>query len=124
MRGSLFVLAFAGTLIVAALLIPEARAARAAAAGIPVAQAGRRAVDPAKEKRLEWFRAAKYGLFIHWGLYAVPAGEWKGQPSLGLGEWIMFRSRIPVREYETLASRFNPVRYNADEWVKLAKDAG
>ena len=83
MRSWLFVTAFAGTLIVAALLIPEARA-RAAGAGIPVAQAGRRAVDPAKEKRLEWFRAAKYGLFIHWGLYAVPAGEWKGQRSLGL----------------------------------------
>src|SRR2546423_13395722 len=70
-----------------------------------------RAVDPAKEKRLEWFREAKYGLFIHWGLYAIPAGEWKGQRSPGLGEWIMFRSRIPVREYETLASRFNPVKY-------------
>src|SRR6478609_6214136 len=80
--------------------------------------------DPAKEKRLEWFREAKYGMFIHWGLYAIPAGEWKGQRCLGLGEWIMFRSRIPVREYETLASRFNPVKYNADEWVTLAKDAG
>src|SRR5438128_3468632 len=83
-----------------------------------------RAVDTAREKRLEWFREAKYGLFIHWGLYAIPAGEWNGQRSLGLGEWIMFRSRIPVREYETLASRFNPVRYKADEWVTLAKDAG
>src|SRR5499427_7751442 len=89
----------------------------------PRAQAPR-PPDPAKEKRLEWFREAKYGLFIHWGLYAIPAGEWKGQRSLGLGEWIMFRSRIPVREYETLASRFNPVRYDADQWVKLAKDAG
>src|SRR5216684_1117833 len=87
-------------------------------------RAAARQRDPAKEKRLEWFRDAKYGLFIHWGLYAVPAGEWKGQRSLGLGEWIMFRSRIPLREYETLAPRFNPVRYNADEWVKLAKDAG
>jgi alpha-L-fucosidase len=81
-------------------------------------------VDPARAKRLEWFREAKYGLFIHWGLYAIPAGEWKGQRSPGLGEWIMFRSRIPVREYETLASQFNPVKYKADEWVTLAKDAG
>src|SRR5436190_1380440 len=81
-------------------------------------------VDPAKEARLAWFRDAKYGLFIHWGLYSVPAGEWKGARSLGLGEWIMFRMPIPVKEYEPLAAQFNPVKFNADEWVKLAKDAG
>ncbi|HMF01313.1 MAG TPA: alpha-L-fucosidase, partial [Terriglobia bacterium] len=57
------------------------------------------APDSAKEARLNWFRDAKYGLFIHWGLYAIPAGEWKGRRSLGLGEWIMNRSQIPVREY-------------------------
>src|SRR4051812_12683833 len=82
------------------------------------------APDPAKEKRLEWFREAKYGLFVHWGLYAIPAGQWKGQRSLGLGEWIMNRSRIPVREYEALAARFNPVKFDADAWVQLAQDAG
>jgi alpha-L-fucosidase len=87
----------------------------------PAAQAQ---VDPAKEKRLAWFREAKYGLFIHWGLYAIPAGQWNGKRSLGLGEWVMFRSAVPVKEYEKLAARFNPVRFNADEWVKLAKDAG
>ncbi len=80
--------------------------------------------DPAKEKRLEWFREAKYGLFIHWGLYAIPAGVWKGKPSLGLGEWIMNRAQIPVREYEQLAAQFNPVEFNADAWVQLAQDAG
>jgi alpha-L-fucosidase len=80
--------------------------------------------DPAKEARLAWFRDAKYGLFIHWGLYSIPAGEWKGKRSLGLGEWIMFRTPVPVKEYETLTRQFNPVKFNADEWVKLAKDAG
>src|SRR3954468_18959816 len=87
-------------------------------------QAATPRVDPAKEKRLEWFREAKYGLFIHWGLYALPAGEWNGKRSPGLGEWVMLRSLVPVREYEKLAGRFNPAKFNADEWVKLAKDAG
>jgi alpha-L-fucosidase len=80
--------------------------------------------DPAREKRLEWFRDAKYGLFIHWGLYAIPAGEWNGKRSPGLGEWVMLRSKVPVKEYERLASRFNPVKFDANAWVQLAKDAG
>src|SRR5258707_11738099 len=61
--------------------------------------------DPAKEARLAWFRDAKYGLFIHWGLYSIPAGEWRGRRSLGLGEWIMFRTPVPVKDYEQLASQ-------------------
>jgi alpha-L-fucosidase len=80
--------------------------------------------DPAREQRLAWFREAKYGMFIHWGLYAIPAGEWKGKRSLGLGEWVMYRSQVPVREYEKLATQFNPVKFNADAWVQLAQDAG
>ena len=80
--------------------------------------------DPAKRERLKWFHEAKYGLFIHWGLYAVPAGEWKGKRIPGIGEWIMNRAKIPVREYEGLAKQFNPVKFNADEWVQLARDAG
>ena len=70
--------------------------------------------DPQKEARLAWFREAKYGLFIHWGLYAIPAGEWKGARIPGIGEWIMNRARIPVREYEALAEQFNPVKFDAD----------
>src|SRR5436309_10136604 len=62
--------------------------------------------DPQKEQRLRWFREAKYGLFIHWGLYAIPAGQWQGKRTLGLGEWIMFRAPVPVRQYETLTSQF------------------
>jgi alpha-L-fucosidase len=86
--------------------------------------AARAPVDSAKEARLTWFREAKYGLFIHWGLYAIPAGQWNGKRSLGLGEWVMLRSAVPVKEYERLAARFNPVKFNADEWVKVARDAG
>ena len=80
--------------------------------------------DPQKEARLEWFREAKFGLFIHWGLYAIPAGEWKGERVPGIGEWIMNRAKIPVAEYEKLATQFNPVKFDADAWVQLAQDAG
>lgn len=83
-----------------------------------------RPYDAAREKRLEWFREAKYGMFIHWGLYAIPAGEWKGQRCLGLGEWLMNRCKVPVAEYEQLTKQFNPTKFNPDEWVQLAQDAG
>ena len=75
-------------------------------------------------RRMAWWREAKFGMFIHWGLYAIPAGMWKGKKVPGIGEWIMYRARIPVREYELLAKEFNPVKFNAKEWVKVAKNAG
>ena len=78
----------------------------------------------AQEAKMKWFREAKFGLFIHWGLYCIPAGEWKGQPIAGIGEWIMNRAQIPVKEYEQLASQFNPVKFNAEDWVQMAQDAG
>ena len=76
------------------------------------------------QDRLTWWRDARFGMFIHWGLYSIPAGEWKGQQVPGIGEWIMNRAKIPVKEYEQLASQFNPVKFNADEWVKTAQEAG
>jgi alpha-L-fucosidase len=86
------------------------------------------AQTPAKpmsqDEKMKWFREAKFGLFIHWGLYAIPAGEWKGQPIAGIGEWIMNRAKIPVTEYEQLAKQFNPVKFDAEAWVKMAQDAG
>ena len=92
--------------------------------GAALAAAQPSADEAAREKRLEWWREARFGMFIHWGIYAVPAGEWNGKPITGLGEWIMNRARIPVGEYEKLASQFNPVKFNAEEWVRIAKDAG
>ena len=63
-------------------------------------------------------------MFIHWGLYAVPAGWWEGREVPGIPEWLMYRARVPVAEYEKLAPRFNPVKYDAEEWVSLARRAG
>ncbi|HHE72070.1 MAG TPA: alpha-L-fucosidase [Chloroflexi bacterium] len=80
--------------------------------------------DARNDPRLDWWRDAKFGMFIHWGLYAIPAGIWKGQEIPGIGEWIMYRARIPVAEYEQLAKQFNPVKFDAAEWVSLAKQAG
>jgi alpha-L-fucosidase len=77
-----------------------------------------------EDPRLNWWREARFGMFIHWGLYAIPAGVWQGVKIPGIGEWIQQRARIPVAEYETLAARFNPVKFNAAEWVSLAKRAG
>ncbi len=96
------------------------------AATMSVAAAGVAApdADAQREARLRWFREAKFGMFIHWGLYALPAGEWKGQPFDGIGEWAMFKCRIPIAEYEDLARRFNPVKFDAEAWAQLAQDAG
>ncbi len=80
--------------------------------------------DPWSDPRTEWFREAKFGMFIHWGLYSVPAGKWKDQPSTFLAEWIMKQANIPSSEYEPLAKQFNPVKFNAREWVAVAKAAG
>ncbi|MFT3827173.1 MAG: alpha-L-fucosidase [Chitinophagaceae bacterium] len=82
------------------------------------------AADPERDKRMEWWREARLGMFIHWGVYAVPAGYYNGRPINRIGEWIMNRGKIPVAEYQQFAKQFNPVKYNAEEWVKMAKDAG
>jgi len=76
------------------------------------------------EERLKWWHEARFGMFIHWGLYAIPAGEWKGQKTRGIGEWIMHDLKIPISDYEQLAKDFNPVEFNAEEWAEVAEQAG
>lgn len=77
-----------------------------------------------RDARMQWWREARFGMFIHWGVYSVPAGTYQGQRIGGIGEWIMNRAKIPVAHYKEFARDFNPVQYNPDDWVKLAKDAG
>src|SRR5262245_38711622 len=76
------------------------------------------------DERMEWWREARFGMFIHWGVYAVPAGMYNGHKVNRIGEWIMNRGKIPVAEYQAFAKEFNPVKYDAEAWVKMAKDAG
>ena len=71
---------------------------------------------------LNWWREARLGLFIHWGLYAVPAGSWNGETDHA--EWIRTTAEIPIEVYDNFREQFNPVKFNADEWVKMAKEAG
>ena len=74
------------------------------------------------EARMKWWTDARFGMFIHWGLYSIPAGEWKG--STNHAEWIRTTAQIPLTEYDKFVAQFNPVKFNAAEWVRLAKNAG
>ncbi|NOY36430.1 MAG: alpha-L-fucosidase [Chlorobi bacterium] len=73
---------------------------------------------------MQWWKDAKFGMFIHWGVYSVPAGIYKGHKVNGIGEWIMNRAKIPVAEYKEYARSFNPEKYDPEAWVKLAGEAG
>lgn len=71
---------------------------------------------------MEWWREARFGMFIHWRLYAIPAGEWDGKTNYA--EWIRRRAEIPSKTYNKFLDQFNPVEFDADEWAKMAKYAG
>jgi alpha-L-fucosidase len=77
-----------------------------------------------KNARMAWWREARFGMFIHWGLYSIPAGTWNGKQIPGIGEWIMNNASIPVADYKALAPKFNPTSFNAHDIVALAKGAG
>lgn len=82
------------------------------------------AQDTTRENRMKWWRDARFGMFIHWGVYSVPAGTYNGHRINRIGEWIMNRGKIPVADYQKFAKEFNPIKFNADEWVRTAKNAG
>ena len=75
-----------------------------------------------RDARMEWFREARFGLFIHWGVYSVPAGEWKGNKDYG--EWFLEETKMPVSQYEKFAEQFNPVKFDAKEWVRPPRTPG
>ena len=77
-----------------------------------------------RDERMAWWRDARFGMFIHWGVYAQLAGVYDGHPIGHAAEWIMNRGKIPVADYQQVAHQFNPVRYDPDAWVRMAKDAG
>jgi alpha-L-fucosidase len=92
-----------------------------ASSGIPTAKAEEKPTSPAD---MEWFREARFGMFIHWGLYSEAAGEWKGKKTGFGAEWIQERFAVPASEYMPLAKDWNPKNYNPAEWVRQIKAAG
>ncbi|MBL7966748.1 MAG: alpha-L-fucosidase [Prolixibacteraceae bacterium] len=77
------------------------------------------------DSRLGWWRDARFGMFVHWGVYSNLSGSWKGKDYGGYGEHIQRMAQIPIREYiDKVAGSFNPIEFNADEWIRLAKQAG
>jgi len=75
-----------------------------------------------RDARMAWWHEAKFGLFIHWGIYSVPAGKYGSNTTYG--EWIMQSAKIPVAKYHEFAGQFNPMKYDPQLWVKTAKEAG
>ena len=101
---------------------PEGAEASTVAQDSAIAQGSAVAPAAGVPERLEWFRDAKFGMFIHWGIYSELAGIY-GDKTDG-GEWMMSSKQIPIKEYSALAKRFNPVRFDAADWVHLAAEAG
>jgi len=92
------------------------------AVSLPATQPRESAAD--HDARMAWWREAKFGMFVHWGIYSITGGEYKGQKLPNSAEWMMNRGKIPIAEYEQYAAQFNPTGFDADTFVRLAKEAG
>jgi alpha-L-fucosidase len=116
-------LLFLGLIVIAPA---EAKTTSAADEGVTVEMSSANSVvaetREQRDTRMAWWREAKFGLFIHWGVYAVPAGKYGDVDTYG--EWIMWNTKMSPTEYRGYAKKFNPVKYNPEQWVKIAKDAG
>ncbi|MGE9270235.1 MAG: alpha-L-fucosidase [Verrucomicrobiales bacterium] len=77
-----------------------------------------------RDHHMDWWHEAKFGMFIHWGIYSVVGGQYKGQDLPNSAEWMMNRGKVPIAEYRKYAEQFNPTKFDADHFVKMAKDAG
>jgi alpha-L-fucosidase len=95
-----------------------------APAGHPVPSIQDTETPAQRDARMAWWRQARFGMFIHWGLYSIPGGVWHGREIPGAGEWIMNDASIPVADYKALAPQFNPTLFNAQDIVALAKSSG
>ncbi|HTV43453.1 MAG TPA: alpha-L-fucosidase [Candidatus Sulfotelmatobacter sp.] len=109
--------------LAAAVWLPGANS-HAADTDDPALEMWKQDYGPTHDERMQWWREAKFGMFIHWGVYSVPAGTYHGQTVPHAAEWIMRWADIPVAEYASYAKQFDPTNFNADEWVRIAKDAG
>ena len=81
-------------------------------------------MNASKDEQYKKYNEARFGMFIHWGAYSELGGIWKGEKISGLGEWVMYHAEIPRAEYKVVCKGFYPTEFNAEDWAKLAKDAG
>ena len=77
-----------------------------------------------EDPKIKWFQEARFGLFIHWGLYSATEGYWNGKETAGIGEWIASREKIPQAEYEQFAEKLTCDKFDPVMWAKLAKNSG
>ncbi|MDB5155345.1 MAG: hypothetical protein JWR50_52 [Mucilaginibacter sp.] len=113
-----------GTAMLAAALMLNTGMAKAYEPGKPIPKKSINKHAIVEPNRMAWWSKARFGMFIHWGVYSVPAGVYEGEKVPGLGEWIMHDKKIPVDTYQAYAKDFNPTAYDPEKWVLMAKAAG